>query len=29
MGGGGRYADLAEIYDELEYAESVGGSGAP
>jgi regulator of PEP synthase PpsR (kinase-PPPase family) len=23
MGGGGRYADLAEIYDELEYAESV------
>lgn len=23
MGGGGRYADLAEIYEELEYAESV------
>jgi [pyruvate, water dikinase]-phosphate phosphotransferase / [pyruvate, water dikinase] kinase len=23
MGGGGRYAELAEIYDELEYAESV------
>jgi regulator of PEP synthase PpsR (kinase-PPPase family) len=23
MGGGGRYADLAEIYDELEYAESI------
>jgi hypothetical protein len=23
MGGGGRYADLAEIYDELEYAASV------
>ena len=23
MGGGGRYADLAEIYEELEYAESI------
>jgi [pyruvate, water dikinase]-phosphate phosphotransferase / [pyruvate, water dikinase] kinase len=23
MGGGGRYAELAEIYDELEYAESI------
>ena len=23
MGGGGRYDDLAEIYEELEYAESV------
>ncbi len=23
MGGGGRYADLAEIYDELEYAAAI------
>ena len=23
MGGGGRYADLAEIYEELEYAEAI------